>query len=227
MDPLSLVLLLLLGGWSALDGAGAGQLMVSRPLVTGTLAGAVLGDPATGLLVGALVELLHLGALPVGGARLPEPGPATIPGVAAAVGVGGAPGLLLAVVWGVVGSGLGGQSVSLHRSGNEARTRGLGTGGWTFPRLARAHWSCLAMDAVRGVVLVAGGLLALRVAALLPLADRVPDPALVGAAAVVGGAFALGRLAGGTTGGSPGRRTLLLLAGALTGVALGLWGAGG
>jgi mannose/fructose/N-acetylgalactosamine-specific phosphotransferase system component IIC len=201
--------------------------MVSRPLVTGTLAGTVLGDPGTGLLVGALVELLHLGALPAGGARLPEPGPATVPAVAAAAGAGGAEGLFLAVVWGVVGGWIGGASVSLHRTWNEARTRELGAGSWTFPRLARAHWTSLAVDGIRGMVLVAGGLAVLRAATLLPLAGRIPDPALVAGAAVVGGAFALGRLVGGTGGAARGRRTLLLLAGAVAGVALGLWGGGG
>lgn len=36
------------------------QIMVSRPLVAGTLTGVVLGDPQTGLITGALVELLWI-----------------------------------------------------------------------------------------------------------------------------------------------------------------------
>ncbi|MGV8080681.1 MAG: PTS sugar transporter subunit IIC [Syntrophales bacterium] len=42
------------------------QAMISRPVVAGTLTGWMLGDPATGLLVGALMELFWIDHLPIG-----------------------------------------------------------------------------------------------------------------------------------------------------------------
>jgi PTS system mannose-specific IIC component len=40
--------------------------MVSRPVVTGPIIGLILNDPFTGLLCGALVELLWIDRLPIG-----------------------------------------------------------------------------------------------------------------------------------------------------------------
>lgn len=42
------------------------QAMISRPVVAGTLTGWILGDPATGLLVGAMIELFWIDHLPIG-----------------------------------------------------------------------------------------------------------------------------------------------------------------
>ncbi len=42
------------------------QVMLSRPVVAGPIIGFVLGDPYTGLISGALVELLWIDRLPVG-----------------------------------------------------------------------------------------------------------------------------------------------------------------
>ncbi|HOI75045.1 MAG TPA: PTS sugar transporter subunit IIC [Syntrophales bacterium] len=42
------------------------QAMISRPVVAGTLTGWMLGAPATGLLVGALIELFWIDHLPIG-----------------------------------------------------------------------------------------------------------------------------------------------------------------
>jgi mannose/fructose/N-acetylgalactosamine-specific phosphotransferase system component IIC len=53
--------LTLLGAVVALDATSFGQLMLSRPLVAGTLAGALVGLPLEGALVGAMLEALSLG----------------------------------------------------------------------------------------------------------------------------------------------------------------------
>lgn len=63
-------------GWLPLVSAGialveadavlAGQLMISRPLLAGSLTGALCGEPAHGLAFGALVELFCLDREPVG-----------------------------------------------------------------------------------------------------------------------------------------------------------------
>jgi len=55
-----------------LDRTAAFQLMISRPIVAGPLTGFILGDAWIGLQVGALVELLWLGRLPVGAAIPPD-----------------------------------------------------------------------------------------------------------------------------------------------------------
>lgn len=57
---------------AGLDRTAALQLMISRPLVAAPLTGWLLGDPLAGLLIGALVELLWLGRLPVGAAIPPD-----------------------------------------------------------------------------------------------------------------------------------------------------------
>jgi mannose/fructose/N-acetylgalactosamine-specific phosphotransferase system component IIC len=59
--PLSLLL-----GLLALDTTAVGQFMVSRAIVVGPLVGWILGDPGLGLALGALVELIWAGDLPVG-----------------------------------------------------------------------------------------------------------------------------------------------------------------
>ncbi|HEX9874770.1 MAG TPA: PTS sugar transporter subunit IIC [Deferrimonas sp.] len=57
---------------AGLDRTAAFQFMVSRPIVAAPLTGWLLGDAAAGLQVGALVELLWLGRLPVGAAIPPD-----------------------------------------------------------------------------------------------------------------------------------------------------------
>lgn len=55
-----------------LDRTAVGQFMLARPVVAGPLTGWLIGDPLVGLQVGALVELLWLGRLPVGAAIPPD-----------------------------------------------------------------------------------------------------------------------------------------------------------
>ncbi len=64
--------LALLGGVLGLDVVCLPQMMWSRPLVAATLAGALVGDATTGVLVGATVELIALATLPFGASRYPE-----------------------------------------------------------------------------------------------------------------------------------------------------------
>ena len=63
--PISLLLAFL-----SLDVAAVGQFMVSRPIVVGPLVGWVTGHPQIGIEMGALIELIWIGDLPVG-AHLP------------------------------------------------------------------------------------------------------------------------------------------------------------
>ncbi|WP_083552520.1 PTS sugar transporter subunit IIC [Syntrophotalea acetylenivorans] len=57
---------------AGLDRTAAGQFMVCRPIVAAPLTGWLLGDVAIGLQVGAMLELLWLGRLPVGAAIPPD-----------------------------------------------------------------------------------------------------------------------------------------------------------
>lgn len=70
----------LLGGLLGLDVVSFPQAMLSRPIVAATLAGALLGDPGGGLLIGAVLELIALETLPFGASRYPEWGSAAVVG---------------------------------------------------------------------------------------------------------------------------------------------------
>jgi len=74
----------MLGGLLGLDVVCFPQMMISRPLVGATVAGAFVGDTATGLLVGATLELIALATLPFGASRYPEWGSAAVVGGAIA-----------------------------------------------------------------------------------------------------------------------------------------------
>src|SRR5512140_873548 len=76
--------LALLGGVLGLDVVCFPQMMISRPIVAGTVAGAFVGDSTTGLLVGATLELIALATLPFGASRYPEWGSAAVVGGAIA-----------------------------------------------------------------------------------------------------------------------------------------------
>ena len=94
-----LLLLALLLGWGTivgLDVVTAPQSMVSRPLVAGAITGLLVSlvqpdlfqvpPVMTGLMVGAVLELYALDVLPVGAARYPDYGPATVAATYAALG---------------------------------------------------------------------------------------------------------------------------------------------
>ncbi len=51
---------------------GYGYWMISRPIFAGPLVGLILGDLQTGLFVGATVELMYMGILPIGGSVPPN-----------------------------------------------------------------------------------------------------------------------------------------------------------
>jgi mannose/fructose/N-acetylgalactosamine-specific phosphotransferase system component IIC len=70
----------MLGGLLGLDVVCFPQMMISRPLVGATVAGAFVGDTGPGLLVGATLELIALATLPFGASRYPEWGSAAVVG---------------------------------------------------------------------------------------------------------------------------------------------------
>lgn len=76
--------------WTGLCGIDLfdGLLHFHRPLVSGMVIGFILGDLQTGLVTGATLELILLGAVPVGGAQPPN------------VVIGGVAGIVLAIASG-------------------------------------------------------------------------------------------------------------------------------
>ena len=55
-----------------------GQTMIERPLVVGMVAGMMFGDIRTGILIGASLEAIFMGAVDIGGAISSEPVTATV-----------------------------------------------------------------------------------------------------------------------------------------------------
>jgi PTS system mannose-specific IIC component len=80
MIGLELLPLALLGGVLGLDVVSFPQAMVSRPIVAATISGAFVGEPASGLLIGVVLELIALDTLPLGASRYPEWGSASVVG---------------------------------------------------------------------------------------------------------------------------------------------------
>lgn len=110
--PVTIAALSGLAGLVALDATAALQVMVSQPIVAGALAGALCGDVVTGTLVGAMLQLVWSGALPVGAAGFPDAPVGTVTGVGLAVMLAGsgcdpawrvAMGLAVALVVGAAG----------------------------------------------------------------------------------------------------------------------------
>lgn len=75
------VALLAIGTVAGFDLVSGPQILLARPIVAGTLAGLVLGDVTTGILVGGMLELFALEVLPVGATRYPDHGPGTVAAV--------------------------------------------------------------------------------------------------------------------------------------------------
>ncbi|HZF74179.1 MAG TPA: PTS sugar transporter subunit IIC [Gemmatimonadaceae bacterium] len=70
----------LLGALLGLDVVSFPQAMISRPIVAATLAGAFIGNPPAGLLIGVVLEMIALDTLPFGASRYPEWGSAGVVG---------------------------------------------------------------------------------------------------------------------------------------------------
>lgn len=151
----------LLGGFVGLDATSFPQIMISRPIVAGVLTGVLFGRPAEGLALGFMVEAFSLIILPIGAARYPESGTATVAATAAYLAAT-PPGLqagalLLALTFALGWEKVGGQTVVLQRQINGRRlTRG---GPLAADVLERRHLGAMTLDFVRGgLVAAVGGL---------------------------------------------------------------------
>ena len=203
MSAGTLALLLVWGTLVGLDLVSVAQMMIARPIVAGTVAGLLLGDPETGVRLGVVFELFQFDILPVGAVRYPEYGPATVGAVAAAHALGAG------TAWGI-GAGLGllvglGAGWSLHwvRDANARAVRRaagpLESG--DIRVLAHLHAAGLARDLARAAVvtaaaLAAGWLLVRAGVAGLPPRVLTLTAALAGGAALAAGVSGLLRIVG-------------------------------
>lgn len=168
--------LALLGGAAALDGTSWGQFMLSRPLVAATLGGLLMGAPAEGAMLGAVLEALHLGVLPVGASRYPEGGPpAVAAGALFALSGGTGTMLVLSLLFALVWEAFCGWTVQRLRHFNVRFSVPEGSAAADPARLARGHLAAMGVDFARGAALtVAGAALLLGAAAVVP-PDALPD----------------------------------------------------
>jgi len=119
-DGSTIALLSIVAGLLALDMTEALQIMVSQPVVAGSIAGALVGDLPLGLAVGATLQLVWLGVLPVGGAPFPDSAVASVVGVGLAAllaraGAGAGWALALGLLVAIATGALGGRLVGLLR----------------------------------------------------------------------------------------------------------------
>ncbi|SHJ28227.1 PTS mannose/fructose/sorbose/N-acetylgalactosamine transporter subunit IIC [Propionispora hippei] len=85
-----------------------GATIANRPLIAGTLVGYILGDPVTGCVIGAAINLPFLATISAGGTVPMDPGLAGTIGTALALAAGATPqvAVVLAVIVGFFGSKL-------------------------------------------------------------------------------------------------------------------------
>lgn len=160
LSPGELMILVLFGGIVAIDGTSFGQFMISRPLVAATLAGALVGNPIHGALIGGILEAFHLSVLPVGAAKYPEGGPAAVVGGAIyATSDFAASTLLLTIVMVLGLEWLGGESVRILRQTNVRLMHASNFARLTPASLERRHFAAIGLDFLRGTVLVLAGIL--------------------------------------------------------------------
>ena len=193
--PLELLIALVVWGtFVGVDLVSLPQMMIARPLVAGTVAGAILGDIPTGLKLGIVFELLQYDILPVGAVRYPEYGPATVAAVATAHASAGVLGLGLGALVGLVTGLFGGLTINLLRRVNSriihnAAAR-LESGDPSA--LVRVHVGGLLRDALRAAVVTVFGLVLAWLARPLLGGVLSVRGAVLLAVAVVGTALAAG-----------------------------------
>jgi mannose/fructose/N-acetylgalactosamine-specific phosphotransferase system component IIC len=153
-------LLMLWGTVVGVDMASVGQVMISRPLVAGTVAGMILGDPISGGTVGMVLELFALDVLPVGSARYPDYGLGAVAAATAAAGAPGVFGLGVAIVVGLVVAYVGEIGVVMIRRANSRDVRrhrdDLDAG--RLRTVRGIHYRGLLRDVVRSSVVTLFGL---------------------------------------------------------------------
>ena len=181
-----------IGGVLGMDAVSFPQVMVARPLVAGTLGGWLAGEPALGLWVGAILEIVSTRQIPMGGARYHDTGPAAFAaGLAYAEAGASSSSLLLATAAGLVLGWAGSWTVHAQRRLNERLVAPLARAARAPGGLVRRHLSALGCDYLRATLLTGLWIVAARA-----LLDGVLVPAglrgVAGALLLLAAAGALG-----------------------------------
>ncbi|NNG16205.1 MAG: hypothetical protein HKM89_06950 [Gemmatimonadales bacterium] len=201
---------------AGLDLVSVPQSMVARPFIVAVVAGAILGDLLAGARIGIVLELFALDALPIGAARYPDYGAATMGAVLVAAGQPPVAGLGVGAATGLVLAALGGWTMPVLRRANARAIRDrlemLRTG--HAATIRSLQYAGLARDGIRSgllsLIAIGAGLLIRHLPPLEGDAAAALTVAVVGAglASVLSGAL---RTAGRS------RRCRWLTAGLLTG----------
>lgn len=189
----------LLGAVLGLDVVSFPQAMVSRPIVAATLAGAFIGHPPAGLLIGVVLELIALDTLPFGASRYPEWGSAGVVGGALfAAQPAGMPGALPAsMLAALLTASISGWSMVVLRriiATRLERTRDSIEAG-SRDALLGFHLSGMTMDLLRGALVTTLGMVVfsplVRAIVVIWGSESAPSRAVVVviAAIVAGGAL--------------------------------------
>lgn len=187
----------LLGGILGLDVVSFPQAMLSRPIVAATLAGALVGDPLRGLVLGVTLELFAIETLPFGASRYPEWGSASVVGGAliASPAVPAPGAFVVALLASLAVAWVGGHSMVWLRRLNArwARERLAALDQGSGRTVVGLQLRGMSADLLRGIVLTAVMLLVLQpVAGFLvgqwSRSDDVARAIAVGLAATVAAA---------------------------------------
>jgi mannose/fructose/N-acetylgalactosamine-specific phosphotransferase system component IIC len=170
--------LLLWGTVVGLDLATVGQVMVARPFVAAAVAGWIVGDVQTGLIVGVILELFALEVLPFGAARYPDYGVGAVAAVATAAGAPGHFGIGIGVAVGLIIAYLGEIAIQLvrQRTAMDVQRRREAIDSGDVTTIHRTHLRGIRRDAQRSLGLAGLGLLmatVVRVAAPFTLRGAV------------------------------------------------------
>ncbi len=193
-ELIGLLPFVILGSLVGLDVVSFPQAMISRPIVSATLAGALAGAPAQGLLAGVVLEFFAHETLPFGASRYPEWGSAGVVGGAlfAAQRTPGGGALAVAVFAALVTASVSVWTMSAHRR-MVARWAGV-----LQPRLAGGSARAVHQLQVSGLT-----------------ADLARGGLLTGVALLVFGRVARAVLASWTITTEPSRAVVVALAGAV------------
>lgn len=151
LTPGDWLIVVALGTLLGLDGTSWPQTMASRPIVAGTLGGLLFGDPTSGFIVGAWLEIVTSRHPPFGGARYPETGPAgLISGAAYALSdTGSVVALVAAALAGWAIGWIGTHSISMLRAHNARSLGDPASYQASLTELVRRHRRAIRLDAVR------------------------------------------------------------------------------
>ncbi len=199
MSLLDALPIALLGAILGLDVVSFPQAMISRPIVAATIAGAFIGEPERGLLIGVVLELIALDTLPFGASRYPEWGSAGVVGGALYASqppgmYGALPAAMLAAL--LTANISGWSMVFLRRSiaNNLTRSRDRIEDG-SREALLSLHLTGMSLDLLRGGAVTLVGMLVFStlVRAIVVIWGSPPEISravvVVAAAIVAGGAL--------------------------------------